>query len=368
MKQLVLCGGGHAHLFVLQKLAQQPRSDIQVTLISPGEWQYYSGMLPGWMAGLYTQEQCRLHLPSLAQRAGVQLIDSRVSHIDAAQRRLTLDNGQCIAFDVLSLDIGSHTETRQLHDLGDKLISIKPLDAFQHAWSGILRTAANQARYTLAIVGAGAAGVELAFAARAALNKTHKHNNIYLIAGQNGLLAQHNAGVRHQTERALQEAGIKLIQQRASGRADGLLLNDGSLLAVDHVIAASGARAPQWLTHSDLALDADGYIAVDACHRNLAHPHIFAAGDICSRSDVKLDRSGVHAVRAGPVLANNLYAALDQAPCQPFMPRTRSLYLLSCSDGYAIASWGKLSASGRWVWRWKDAIDRRFIQRFSQGK
>ena len=104
---------------------------------------------------------------------------------------------------------------------------------------------------------------------------------------------------------------------------------------------------------------------VDATHRSLSHPNIFAAGDVCTRSDASLDRSGVHAVHVGPVLANNLFASLSGGSLKEYWPKRRSLYLLALGDGRAVMSWGNVSAEGAWVWRWKDRIDRRFIKRYS---
>lgn len=147
------------------------------------------------------------------------------------------------------------------------------------------------------------------------------------------------------------------------------MLSDGTLMSADCVIAATGARAPCWLQPSRLMLDEKGYIAVDRHHRSLSHPNVFAAGDVCARQDLAMARSGVHAVHAGPVLAANLLAALGGGPLVAYQPRRRSLYLLACGPRYAIASWGGFSMEGEWVWRWKDRIDRRFIDRFSnQGQ
>lgn len=144
------------------------------------------------------------------------------------------------------------------------------------------------------------------------------------------------------------------------------MLEDGTLLAADCVIAATGTRAPRWLEASTLQLDAQGYIVVDRHHRSTSHSDVYAAGDVCARRDVHMARSGVHAVHAGPVLAANLLAALKGlAPVKTYMPRQHSLSLLACEGRHAIASWGSFSVEGDWVWRWKDYIDRGFIARFS---
>jgi NADH dehydrogenase FAD-containing subunit len=151
----------------------------------------------------------------------------------------------------------------------------------------------------------------------------------------------------------------------ATGTQEGVLLADGTALPADVVLAATGARAAQWLETSGLRLDAHHYVAVDRFHRSQSHQDVFAAGDVSARSDVVMARSGVQAVHAGPVLAANLLATLQGGPLRTYSPRRRSLYLLACGPRYAIASWGSLSAEGHWVWRWKDRIDRGFVARFS---
>lgn len=106
MKHLVLAGGGHAHLFVLRKLAQSKHIELKVTLISPSEIQHYSGMLPGWIAGCYQPEECRIDLQPLIEVAGVQFIKQTVSLINADERYVRLSDGTNVAFDLLSLDVG----------------------------------------------------------------------------------------------------------------------------------------------------------------------------------------------------------------------------------------------------------------------
>jgi NADH dehydrogenase FAD-containing subunit len=121
--------------------------------------------------------------------------------------------------------------------------------------------------------------------------------------------------------------------------------------------------APPWASSSGLALDPRGFIATGATLQSPSHPQVFAAGDVAARSDMTLPRSGVYAVRAGPALALNLRRFLAGGDLQPWKTSLRSLYLLSCGERRAIASWGPWCAEGRWVWHWKDRIDRRFVER-----
>jgi pyridine nucleotide-disulfide oxidoreductase family protein len=370
-RRLLLIGGGHAHLAVLDLLARsgaKARSgarDVDVVLVSPGTRQYYSGMIPGWMAGLYRLDECRIALPALASRARVRFIQDTVVGMDADQRRVRLSGGENLSYDILSLDIGSETDCSWLAELGDRLIAIKPLHEFQSAWKRVLEAAQESANYHLIVVGGGAAGVELAMAARVALRRECAASQVTLIAGDAGVLPHHGNSVQRRIKSALQRLQVKVFDRFAAGAEGGVLLGDGHHLEADHVIAATGALAPGWLAQSRLSLDSRGYVAIDTRHQSNSHKGVFAAGDICFRTDVRLAQSGVHAVHAGPILARNLLAAMEHLPLKPYIPRRRSLYLLASGDGRAVASWGPLSAEGAWVWRWKDRIDRHFIRRFS---
>ena len=154
---------------------------------------------------------------------------------------------------------------------------------------------------------------------------------------------------------------------RAVGVEGGLLIDGEQMLAVDAIIAATGSRPAPWLGASGLALAEDGFVAVGDGQRSISHAAVFAGGDVASRVDALHARSGVYAVRAGPVLAANLPRALNGEAPLPYQPQKRSLYLLACGPQKAIVSWGGFAASGAWAWRWKDWIDRRFMRQYMDG-
>jgi NADH dehydrogenase FAD-containing subunit len=186
-----------------------------------------------------------------------------------------------------------------------------------------------------------------------------------LLCGQTPLGAGYAEGVQRRLKAALQQRHITLLPEHAAGlRAGAVVLASGATLACDVPLLATGAQAPAWLQPSGLALDAQGFVAVNACQRSTSHANVFAAGDVSHRADRALARSGVYAVRAGPVLAGNLAASLTGGALQEHQPPTHTLNLLACGDRVAIASWGRYSAQGSWVWWLKDWIDRRFLARF----
>jgi pyridine nucleotide-disulfide oxidoreductase family protein len=362
---LVLVGGGHAHLSVLKLLAKHCPPKLTTILISPSNFQNYSGMLPGWIAGHYTQDQCRIDLVPLAKAANVALIIGSAVDLDAPLRRVKLKSGQEIKYDLLSLDIGSETNISWLKDLGQKLLPLKPLDDFYSSWPSVLRDARENPGYMLAVVGGGAAGVETALAAQEAFIRNNISGSVELVASDVGILPGHSKSVQKLVENFARKAGLNIHFTRGIGSVNGILLADGRHINADRVIAATSAKAANWLGNTKLKLDKDGYVMVDKFHRSVSHPNVFAVGDVCSRLDAEIHKSGVHAVRVGPILAQNLLTLATEGDLQPYKPKRKSLYLLACGPHFAVMSWGRWSAAGAWVWHIKDWIDNRFIRSFS---
>ena len=365
MKRLVLAGAGHAHLHVLRALGQAPWPGVDVVLITPYPRQIYSGMLPGWIAGHYHLDECVAPVLPLAGAAGVRVVQDAVCALDANRRRVMLVEGGDIEFDVLSLDTGARLAMDTGLACHPGLLPVRPLESFVAKWAQVLPMLISDAHARVAVIGGGAAGVELALAVAYRLRReTGAAASRVMLACGGGLLPGHASGVVRRARAALAREGVELIEQRLRMGASALETEAGAPLAATWVIGATGVGPPDWLAQSGLALAADGFVAVGQGQQSVSHAKVFAAGDVASRIDAPHAKSGVYAVRAGPVLTANLQRALAGRPIEPYRPQRRSLYLLATGPKEAIVSWGTCSASGRLAWRWKDWIDRRFLRRY----
>jgi NADH dehydrogenase FAD-containing subunit len=361
---LVMIGGGHANLAVLSDWVQHgsPKG-CTATLVTPRPWLTYSAMVPGWIVGEHDQNDGRADLAGLARRAGVRLLLDHCVAIDPVQRRCTLASGNTIVFEYAAIDAGGVGRTQAT--LGDdpRLLELRPMDDFIAAlddWR-----IANRTCRRVAVIGGGAGGLETAFAIRnmAGLDRP---NTVQLVAGGEGLLPGFSPRLRRLAARKLARQGIGLAVDDARIEGGQLYAGPASLEPVDLIIAALGSAAPSWPQESGLACDRQGFIAVDRYQRSISHPHILAAGDIAARADCVVPRSGVHAVHTGPVLAANLRSLLTgAAPQASYRPRAASLYLMNLGNGEALASYGPIAAQGRWAWRLKRWIDRRWIAAYA---
>lgn len=370
--RLVLLGAGHAQVQVLHGLARERPAHLHITLVAPHARQMYSGMVPGFVAGHYPLEACTIALPGLVKACGAQWRQTSAVGLDAGRRELALADGQTLAYDLLSINTGAVMERQamaaQLPGAADHALFVRPIEEFARLWPHLTRLSPGGPLH-LVVLGGGAAGVELAMAAHHALNHQEGRppgSRVTLLAGPAGVGANYPPGVRRRVLAALERRAITVIPESGAGFEPGhAVLASGTRLACDAGIVAIGGQAPAWLQGSGLALDDAGFIQTNAFLQSTSHAEVFAAGDIASRADAPRPRSGVYAVRAGPPLLANLRASANGQPLRPYQPQRRTLNLLSCGGKTAIASWGDWSASGAWVWWWKDRIDRAFIARYN---
>jgi selenide,water dikinase len=343
--RLLLAGGGHSHALVLRMWAMQPRRRprAQISLISRSGTAFYSGMVPGLVAGLYQPEAVEIDLRQLCAAAGVHFITAEITGLDVAQQLLLLAGRPALPWDWLSLDVGSvsHPPT------GER--AVKPLEPFLHWATGL------QAGEPVAIRGGGMAAVELALAlAGRGLGCE------LLLRGQQLKLG--SAAANRLGEDLLERAGIGV--RRGIGAAGN---------GPQAQLACTGSFAPAWLAAAGLPCEAgSGRVITRASLQVEGQPRLFASGDCGLIRGGERPASGVWAVRAAPVLAANLERALRDQPLRRWRPQARALQLLG--DGgalngkpQAVALWGLWAVGpSHWLWTWKDRIDRRFMARLGE--
>jgi pyridine nucleotide-disulfide oxidoreductase family protein len=359
MKRVLLLGAGHAQLSVLAAVMRQRLPGAEVMLVTPQAQLLYSGMVPGLIAGRHAAADCAIDIAALAKTAGVPLRLGRAVALDAQAREVTLADGERLGYDVLSLNTGPVQDRDRIPGAREHALFVRPIESFVELWQRT-RTLAEQRPLALVMVGNGAAGVELVLAARAGLGARH---SLTLVC-DGALLPDYPPATRERAQAALRRANVQLLPGRC-GAIEARHVVVGSMRVVcDVPVVATGSDAPVWLADSGLALDEVGFVRVGATLQSANHANVLAAGDLIVRDDAPHPRSGVYAVRAGPVLAANLRALVGGGALVPYRPQQRSLNLLALGDGRALASWGSWSAQGWLMGWWKEAIDRGFVRRW----
>ncbi|MGC6484942.1 MAG: selenide, water dikinase SelD [Candidatus Puniceispirillales bacterium] len=364
LQHLVLLGGGHAQVAVLKDLAMRPIPGLRVTLISRDIMTPYSGMLPGFMEGCYTADEITIDLSHLARHAGARFIHGEVRSLNADAKTITLAGRPPLHFDLLSINIGSSPDPNALPGAAAHATPIKPISTLVTRFEKIIRNSEGQ---RIAIIGGGAAGVEVALAL---------HQRLHMITGtaisifHRGprLVPEYPEQAARMLASACHDRGIDIHCGKAvtTVAEDHLLLDDNSRHAIDQALLVTAGRAPSWLAETGLDLDDDGFIRINAALQSTSHDSIFAAGDIAGLSFAPRPKAGVFAVRAGKPLAENLRRSLHGQPLTPWRPQSRYLALIGLGGGVALPVRGsKALPPSRLAWQLKEWIDRRFMARYS---
>ena len=358
-RDLVLIGGGHTHALVLRSWGMNPLQGVRVTVINPGPTAPYSGMLPGFVAGHYTRDELDIDLVQLARFAGARIINGYASGINTAAQTITVAGRPPMAYDVTSVDIGITSAMPKLPGFASHGVPAKPLGAFASRWDAFRATATNP---HIAIIGGGVAGAELAMAMAHALRD--KSPQVKLI-DRSRVLTALGYKARQKMLAALTAAHVEIIEDAEVTEvfAEGVVLRDGRTIRSDFTTGAAGAKPHDWIAATGLALH-EGFITVDANLQSSA-PEVFAVGDCAHLSHDPRPKAGVYAVREAPVLFDNLRAVLSGGDLRPYKPQRDYLKLISLGQKSALAEKFGTAREGALLWKWKDHIDRKFMDQFA---
>jgi selenide,water dikinase len=368
---IVLVGGGHAHVHVLTAFAMRPEPGVRLTLVTRDLETPYSGMLPGVVAGLYTVDEAHIDLVRLAAATGTRLIHAEAVGLDRADKRVVIADRPPIAYDLVSIDVGITPALDAIDGAAAHGIAVKPIGSFLQKFAALLaRCRRADGPRRIAVVGGGAGGVELLLSVRARLlAETQRADLRFVLVTDGDLLEQHNPRVRAAFRRVLAARGVELVEHRRvrALRAGAIELADGSAVAADAVLVTTDAAPPPWFAGTGLALDRGGFIAVGPTLQAENDPDVFAAGDCAALVASPREKAGVFAVRAGPPLAANLRRRARGEATRAWRPQRRHLALISTGERWAVASRGALEAEGAWLWRLKDWIDRRWMRMYQDA-
>ncbi|MDH3264290.1 MAG: FAD-dependent oxidoreductase, partial [Paracoccaceae bacterium] len=362
-QDVVLIGGGHTHALLMRAWGMNPLPGARLTLINPDPAAPYSGMLPGHVAGHYPREALMIDLMRLARFAGARLILGRATGIDRAKRLVHVPGRAPVRYDLASLDIGITSEMPGIPGFARHGWPAKPLGPFADAWEAHLGRVAGGARPDTVVIGGGVAGVELALAMAHRLGP----GTVTVVEAAEAALPGLAPGTRAALLAEADRLGVAVLTGAgvASVGHGHVALASGKRLPSAFTCGAAGATAQGWLANTGLELDC-GFVTVGPSLASVTDPAIFAVGDCAHLSHAPRPKAGVYAVRAAPVLRDNLRAALTGAAPRPYRPQKDYLKLISCGDRRAVADRSGLRTSGHWLWRWKDWIDRRFMAKFAE--
>lgn len=293
MTRVIIVGGGYAGT----TLARALDAKFDVVLVEPREAFVHNVAAiralvdPGLMD--------RIILPYERLLARGRVVRARVSEI--ADGSVTLASGETIAGDFIAVATGS-TYAQPFKPATDAMADFRAASA---ATYGEIAAAKS-----IAIVGAGAVGVELA----GEIASTLKGKSVTLVSSTPGLFPDFPPGLGRRLAADLKSLGVAIragvmasLSTTERPYAGPLRLASGEIIAADLVIPASGARPTTGLLAGlpSVRFDRIGRVEVDSWMRPAGMKTVFALGDMAANGDLM---TIVASSRQAPWLAKTLEA------------------------------------------------------------
>ncbi|MEC8474460.1 MAG: selenide, water dikinase SelD [Planctomycetota bacterium] len=369
-KRLVLLGIGHTNAYVLRKWSMSHCPDTELVCLSNHSYATYSGMLPAVLAQQRSEHEMQIDLVKLCAAASARLITSPIKTIDPQAQVIRFDDRPSLSYDLLSIGVGSVTAPIGTDSTDPNFVAIKPMQTFLQRLRNQLANMGemdSEKELKILVVGGGVASVEIALCLPAFL-KQHLVNpfKIQLVTSRDRIAPELPAKASGRLFRLINQRSINVVinARVKTSKNNALELESGEQIAGDLVITSTGAAPPDILEKVELPKDPCGFLRIDATLRSTGSKTIFAVGDCGSYLEQPFVKSGVYAVRQGPILWQNLLRSLAGKPLLSFSPQRKFLKLVNLGDGRALAQRGQFTAVGKWAMTWKHRIDDGFISMY----
>lgn len=319
------------------------------------------------LSGQYNAPTDQIDIPDLVNRTGGRFVGDRLVGVDCAGREVQLGSGEVLGYDALSLNLGSEVADVPVDIPPNRCWSVKPISNLWRLRQRLEERFQTQLADPLRVVviGGGPTGCEVAACIDSLACRRAANVRITIAHRGPQLAPTIPPDAVHSINKEFERRGIAVQLNFDVERVEQTAVcgSDGHCLPADEVVVATGLTPPSLLENLPLPYDDDG-ILVTRTLQVVRQPNIFAAGDCAHLQGHSLPKLGVFGVRQGPVLLQNLLAAIDGRQLREYQPQKRYLAIMNLGDGRALATYGNWHWRGRLSYWLKDFIDRRFMSRY----
>lgn len=362
-KHLVLAGAGHTHLHLLKNSSILKKKQFKVTLISPTEF-YYNGLAPGVLSNNYSKKIGQISILCHLEKIGCQFIIEKVVGIDVDEKTLFLSNNEIIPYNIVSINIGARGRKLENDNLG-VLFPTRPVSelwSFQKKLIKLIEKSPSLLK--VVILGAGAAGVEIAGNIHKFISDHNIEPKIILITRGSHLLTQFPLSARTKVIKSFRNRDIQVLlnSEVIKNHDKTIVIANRDEIAFDLGISATGIIPNTIENYNKLETTSNGELIVTKYLQCKGQPTIFAAGDCAYFESSPLWKSGYHAINQGPILLHNILALDKNSKLRPYKPKKFILTALNLGDGTGIVIFGRFTYHGILAFKIKDYIEKRFLK------
>ncbi len=355
---IVIVGGGFAGIAVARQLERRLHPfEAEIVVLSRNNYTLFTPMLPEVTSGELEVRHIITPIREQLHRSRFVLAD--VDEVDVHRRTVTYHHvltGKSVVqpYDHVVLALGSSTSDFGLPGVAEHAWALKTLedaDALRNHLVWLLELAdtidddeRRKRLLTLVVVGGGFTGVETAgeivelFRSVLRFYKRLEPRWVHVILVEAGptLLAGLPSKMGEYSGRILERRGVEVLTGDGVTGADehGLTMQSGRRIGSETIVWSAGVKPSATIAKIDLRKTRRGAIETQPDMSVSGIPGVWALGDCAAIPD---ERGGVypmtaqHAIREGPLLADNIVAVLRDRPTKPF--RYQALGMMAALGG-----------------------------------
>ncbi len=215
--------------------------------------------------------------------------------VDHKNKSVKLDSSEVLDFDYLIVALGSATNDFGIKGVAENALGMKTVNEALNIRSEIMRRFEDLCRFeddtkfSIAVVGGGPTGVEMAGAIaelkRGPLSSDNadaaKNIDVYLVEAGPRLLPALSPKLSQRTKKDLEKLGVKVLTEAVvkEVKPRQILFADGQKIPAEITVWAAGVKGEPTMKKLSIPQES-GRIAVDPTMQVTNYPYIFAIGDI----------------------------------------------------------------------------------------
>lgn len=283
LHHIVIVGGGAGGLELVTKLGNTlgKKNKARITLVDAVQTHVWKPLLHEVAAGSLNSDSSQVDFRAHAQQHNFEFQLGRLCGLDRAKKQIRLaaivdrDGAAVVAernlaYDTLVIAVGSTANDFGTRGASEHCLFLDSLKQAKSFHTLLLNAFLKKEfieepearKLSIAIVGAGATGVELSAELRYASRQlkfygmhhiTADKVELKIIEAANRILPALPERLSDAAGRELERLNVQVLTGNAVSKvnADGFLLSDGSMVQADIKVWAAGIKAPEFLTNLD---------------------------------------------------------------------------------------------------------------------
>ncbi len=274
MKKLALLGGGYGGMRILQRLfASGIPDDYEIILIDRTPYHSLKTEFYALAAGTIPDHLIRVAFP---EHEKLTICNAEVTRIDLDNHRIELEDHEDIEYDELIIGLGCEDKYHNVPGADEYTHSIQTIRQARKTYTTLNNLPMNS---SVAIVGAGLSGVELA----SELNESRPDLTIYLFDRKPVILGTFPEKISNFVNDWFVEHGIKVINNANITKVEkGLIYNHNEPIPVDVTVWTAGIQPNKIVQELDVEKDDSGRIVLTPHHYIPEYPNVYVVGDCAS--------------------------------------------------------------------------------------